>query len=291
MMDDLRVHVMKLQAEVASHPGVQLTEQGQRMVRESKRGFTPLEEVEASTNAAEVLSDFHRAQAREVWLEIGLREPEDKWDEQASNLLRALGGIVANPPSQQEEIEQVWETVADGDAQLAVLDCHAITSFLRRRLFGERAMAEPHAVAPIDNAPVLVSQPVRARDIEPLGFWLFSRQGLAVKLQALAAMVLLSYASFSSFDEYRNRQVREVAYQNLAKAVTTGEEEQTLRAAENFLAARVHGTDGREADVRRKYDRAFTYWFIARGLDTNQDIGARVDRYQTLAGKTLGEKP
>jgi tetratricopeptide (TPR) repeat protein len=285
MMNDLRAQVEQLQAELARRRGGQLTEQGQRMVREAKRGFTPINEVEASAKATQMQVDFRRAQAREVWGDIGLAEPGDNWDEQASALLGALSGVVANSPKEPTEVTQAWAEAVGGNAQLAALDHPAIESFLRRRLFGESEPAIQQPAESIEDAPILICQPTRARDIEPLGYWLFSRQGLGVKLQALAATALLIFAGFSYFDDAHNRLTREQAYKDLHDAVTTSADERVLQAAETFLAAKVRGSDGREADVRRRYDQSFTRWFVSRGSETDEDTRAHVERYRALAAR------
>jgi hypothetical protein len=175
MMKDLQSQVEQIEAELTRQPDAQLNEQGRRLLFEAKRGFTSVTEVDNSTHAAEIARDRNLADARRVWHEIGLAEPEERWDEQAATLLDALGRTFSCRPMTPADVSPAWETVAK-DSGLDSLDRSAIETFLRRRLFEEADQDNATDNAPsADPFPILIAQSrSRHRDMEPVAYWLFS---------------------------------------------------------------------------------------------------------------------
>jgi hypothetical protein len=221
-----------------------------------------------------------------VWLEIGLPEPKDGWDEQAGTLLEALGKVFSSRPETPADIPTAWAAVAK-DSGVATLDCGAIETFLRRRLFEEADQDNAKEKAPsTDPGPILIAENQIPRgDMEPFGYWLFSRQDLRVKLQTAGAAVLLIIAAVLFVRDVNNRNIRDISYGQIRKAAALHQDDVVIHAAENFLTSKVLAVDGRQEEVIRLYDQSFARWFVSRSHDIDADAEARIERYRTLIAK------
>jgi hypothetical protein len=286
MMKDLQSQVEQIEAELTRQPDAQLNEQGRRLLFEAKRGFTSVTEVDNSTHAAEIARDRNLADARRVWHEIGLAEPEERWDEQAATLLDALGRTFSCRPMTPADVSPAWETVAK-DSGLDSLDRSAIETFLRRRLFEEADQDNATDNAPsADPFPILIAQSrSRHRDMEPVAYWLFSRQDLRVKLQLAVAVALLITASVFLVRDTYSRAIRNVAYRQVIQAAAIDHDDGVIKAAENFLTAKVLAPDKRQEEVFRLYDQSFARWFVSRAHDIDAGAEGRIERYRTLVAK------
>lgn len=286
LMTQLQAEIAEVQSQLARQPGAALNAEGQRLLNQAERGFGPMNEVEASAFAKALIEDFQRAQARAIWLEVGLPEPADRWDERAIGLRNALAAVLADPPAHPEGLPDAWSKAKTGDSDLAELDASLVQVFLRHRLFDNGKSEQPAAHSP-DVVPGPAAVPAIAiadkrPSIEPLDYWLFSRQDLRVKLQAVAAVVVLVVAGIWYVTDTRSRDVREQAYQSIAQAVAAGADEDVIRAAETFLSAKVAAHDKREDEVLRHYDAAFARWFVANSYALDEEGQRRIGRYRQL---------
>ena len=283
MMKELQLQVEQFEAELTRQPGAQLNEHGRRIRLEARKGFRPVTEVANSTRAAEIARDRNAAHARRVWHEIGLPEPEDRWDEQAATLLEAIAKVFSSRPETPANIPLAWAAVAQ-DAGLVALDRHAIERFLRRRLFEQDGQDNVKEKTPAaDAGPILIAQNrIRGGDMEPFGYWLFSRQDLRVKLQTAGAAVLLISAAVLFVGEVNYRNIRNISYRQIREAAALHQDEGVIQAAENFLTAKVLAADGRQEEVLRLYDQSFARWFVSRSHLIDPDAEGRIERYRTL---------
>jgi tetratricopeptide (TPR) repeat protein len=286
MMKELQSQVEQIEAELIKQPGAQLNEDGRRMRVEAKKGFRPVTEVANSTRSAEIARDRNAAQARRVWHEIGLPEPKEGWDEQADTLLEALGKVFSSRPKTPANIPVAWAAVAK-DSGLETLDRGPIETFLRRRLFEEADQDDAKEKAPsADPVQVLIAEnQIRRGDMEPFGYWLFSRQDLRVKLQTAGAAVLLIIAGVFFVRDVNHRNIRDISYAQIREAAALHQDDVVIQAAENFLTSKVLAVDSRQEEVLRLYDQSFARWFVSQSHVIDPVAEERIGRYRTLVAK------
>lgn len=126
-------------------------------------------------------------------------------------------------------------------------------------------------------------------DHEPPLEWMLSRQDPRLKIQSLAAIVLLLLAGSWSWRESQSREVRDVAYEQLLEADKAGESLALLAAAETFLSTPLHGQDKpREQKVVDIYSEGLARWAIdKRGPFSNADH-QRFTRFKELVSTSHG---
>ena len=297
MMQDLRVQLSEAASKVSQEPKTSLSLKGLRMKREVAQGFRLMDAFKHSEEARLLAEDVRAAQARKVWEEIGL-EPLAQLDLRPLGLYATLQTICQNPPQQAAELPLVWRQAASVDPELSNLDSAAVCSYLTRLLYQERnggTRPASAALAPTltDAEPSLIpaSGPTRPLQSEPFGYWLFSRQGLLLKLQCAAAILLFLMAGVLGTSEYTHRQNRAVAYREIHAAKETQDFQRMVEQAENFLLNPTLGTDSREAEVKALYSEALVRWVTSKTTTTAQvDLHAR--RYRALVlGLSEGQQP
>lgn len=285
MMRNLQAQVAVLKAQLAKRPNATLSEEGRRMQYEAQRGFKPLEEYNRSPEAEETASGFQLAYARRVWQDIGLAEPENRWDERARMLLNALSIIISNPPADKDDLARAWVAVAAQHANLTELDAVRICAFLEHRLFGaaDETPVTKTAASP-SGAPALTATATNHRQAgEPFGYWFFSRQGIRIKLQAAIAIVLLLVAGGFAISESLNRRARDTAYHQILEAAGNQDYLSVIEGTEVFFSNPIlSGKDGRENQVKKLYDEALVRWFVTQRGEPDADTQAHIERYRKL---------
>lgn len=135
------------------------------------------------------------------------------------------------------------------------------------------------------STPVAVASPASRRrgDREPAFEWLLSRQDLRVKLQGLAAAVLLLLAGTWSWEEGHNRELRDTAYEQILEANAAGEKIAVLQGAEAFLSTPLRGGDDRrEQQVLDIYSENLTRWIVEERNVLDEEDRQRIERYRQL---------
>jgi len=286
LMPQLQRHVAQLQADLARTANATLTEKGQRMVTQAALGFSPMTQAEAELKAADIPGQLAHARAAGIWHAIGLPEISDASDERPHALLEALATVLAQPPGEPAGIAAAWSDAAASRPELLTLDRKAIERFLRQRLFPDSAEPETALEAPAAaDAPVVEAAPPRPGGSEPAGYWLGSRQDLPIKLQGVAAAVLIVFAVTAYFGERGAKAVRDEAFSQLRAAAAQGADDRVMQSAEAFLGTPLRARDGREHEVRDQYDRSFSRWFVSRAHDLDARAEERVARYRVLAAR------
>lgn len=228
-----------------------LTEQGRLLQEEVRKGSKEADAYAASAQAKETAEAYSEAWVRTLWRQVGLAEPTEHWTERAVALVKAMGVVIDHPPADVEQLPVFWQAVA-AELDLEDLDAAPICRFLSQRLFkaaeGEKAPEAP--------GPVLVPRSDKCRGgTEPLVYWLFSRQDVAVKVAAAAVFAWLTWAAGSTIAKEGNRARRDQAYAQLVQAANRGDDATVVAAAGEFLAL-VPARDGdRRAGQVRELER------------------------------------
>lgn len=120
-------------------------------------------------------------------------------------------------------------------------------------------------------------------------FWLLSGRDLRLKIQAVAALVLLFVAgTIFIFDMYA-RHVRDASYQSVIQGSQTRNYLQVIEGAETFLShPLIASGDIRDEEVIEHYNKALVLWVARQPGQINTDVSARVERYRQLVGNRNG---
>ena len=283
MLKKLQTGMADVEKQLRQRPNSSLTSEGKAALAQSRRGFGPLDAYTKSDEIAEVVAGRDKAQARAIWLEIGLPPGQDDWDIRAASLLEVIGSIFSTEPATTEALSAAFERQRATRPTLAEIDPQSVADFIKRRR--EKAAASDQAVAApsVDVAKIPILDPDQrsaGRDREPLGYWIFGHQDYGARLAALAAVVaIVGVASAAAFDAFQSH-IRAEAYAAIIAATRQDDDRTVIREADRFFGAPTLRRDDRrdtqvrslveeahEAPNRRARDAAFneTQAALARG--------------------------
>ena len=188
-----------------------------------------------------------------------------------------------HPPQNKAHIADTWKAVTSTHQELAELDPVLIHAFLERKLFG--CGNEPIVALPtLPNSPILTPISTQCQPgAEPLLPWLFSRQDIRLKLQALVASVLVLTAGALTIQDLSVRSARNVAYQQILNAQEQQDLLSVVKGAEKFFhKTPISGKDGRDTQVMELYSEALVRWVAQQGDQLDANSKAYIDRYQAV---------
>jgi hypothetical protein len=252
-MRDLQTRMAEVEQQIRRSSNTTLTADGQKALAQSRKGFAPLEAYLKTDEPAQIAAAREKAQAREIWLEIGLPPEEGDWDGRAVALVTSAGAIFGTEPSTIEAFTAAFEREQTARPILAGIDVAAVAAFVKRRRDNVPAPATG-ATAPVPvAAKIAVLDPTaraRGRDREPLGYWLFGHQDYGARLAvAAAAVAALALAGAAGFDAFGSS-IRADAYAAMVAAAPRDDDATVVREAERFMAAEtLRQSDLREAHV------------------------------------------
>jgi tetratricopeptide (TPR) repeat protein len=269
-----RQQQMKAVQDTLSLGNRHLTTEGQRMLEDSRRGFSPVEEFLRSSEYEVLSNQYMDAVALLVWRSAGLMEPDEN-DPQPREFLKALTDILNNPPKTPEAIEKSWQGAAAKYPSLVSLSSKSVHGYLHRRLFpddpGAPAPQHTGCVPKLSKGPIIepAARPA-ARDGEPFRAWLYSRYDWRIKIQCAAAIVLLMIAVSVGVRDYFSRGTRAEAYAEARQAATLDDPEKVMDACAKFLQHRVLGNDSRQDEMVRLYDETLVNWMLRQNPEEDQ---------------------
>lgn len=285
LMKKLQEQMAEVQKRLQQRPNTSLTADGKTSLAQARQGFGPLEIYMKSDERTEIVATRAKAQARTIWLEIGLHPADSDWDGRAASLLEAANTIFPTDPPTIETFLAAFKREEATRPELAGIDAHAVAAFVKRRREGTSPPAQDVAapsVAAMKISRAESGSRLASGDREPLGYWFFGHQDYGPRVLALAAiLVLLVVAAAGVFDAFESR-ARSTAYAAIAVAASHDDDVTVVREAERFLAtptlswadpreAQVRSLlrEAREAPSRRVRDAAFkqTQAALARGDD------------------------
>lgn len=120
-----------------------------------------------------------------------------------------------------------------------------------------------------------------SRTCLPLRFWIWSPEDKRIKLQALAATVLLILACAVGMVEHSHRAIRDSSYARLTNSMTHGNFAEAMNEAEMFLSTPVLPVDEREPVVSRLYSEALVRWFSTQP-EESRELAQHLQRYHSL---------
>jgi hypothetical protein len=243
VMKDLQARMADVEQQLRQRHNVSLTADGKIALAQARQGYGPLESYLKSDELAQVVAARGRAEARSVWLEMGLPPEESDWDGRAAALLEVANSIYSTEPATLEALEVAFERerVTRPNLDLARINPRAVAEFIKRRRENKPSINED-IVAPLPfvaKIPVLEpSERAASSDREPLGYWFFGHQDYGARLAALVAVVaVLVVTGAMLFDAYESH-VRASAYATIVAAVPEDDDRTVAREAGRFLAAK-----------------------------------------------------
>jgi tetratricopeptide (TPR) repeat protein len=273
---------------------VQLTSEGQRLCIESSKGFRPFNEYIESRESDETAKALAVARNRDLWSRIGLPFPLDGFEERAQALAGAVTKVLEEQPADAAEAQGAWSSIVVSDESLSSIDPEPINRFLSAHFAAGNNSDSKHdrpgdsakgIDEPIGELIALPSPPNgRRKAEEPFDFWLFSRRGLLLKVEAIAGLVLLAVGIGLTVQKIESYHARDEAYGRIVRAEEKRDYLEIIQGSEAFLAHRaLRGRDVREARVLKLYDEAIVRWFVGRGASTDAQTLEHVQRYRRLA--------
>jgi hypothetical protein len=115
----------------------------------------------------------------------------------------------------------------------------------------------------------------------PLLFWIWSPDDKRIKLQAIAAMILLVFACAVGVIQHSHRSIRDASYARLTDSMAHGNFAQAITEAETFLSASVLAADSREPMVTRLYSEGLVRWFSTQP-EESRELTEHLQRYHSL---------
>jgi hypothetical protein len=277
-MQALRVQVAQPDTE---RPALSKRQSEQRQ-REAAKGLRLADDFQRSDEARSVAEDLPVALGRQAWEEAAFG-PLERYDLRPLALFEAIETIQHNHPEKASQLAELWNRVAQDNPHLVALHTPRVVALLQKRLCGPTNHVVEEETpstwqAQVETPPVL---PETRRSSFPWLYWLCSRQDQRLKLQCVAAIVLVSLAVGTALTEYSRRHVRSAAYLHLRQAYDHREYAEVLDAAERFLSLPIYGTDSRVTEVERLYSESFVRWFTERA-PTPDEAEDRAQRFRAL---------
>jgi hypothetical protein len=135
----------------------------------------------------------------------------------------------------------------------------------------------------IDRSKITQEKP-SSRSHAPTWEWLWSRQDLRIKLQAVCALLLLTFAAVWHRQGSLYLSHRDEAYHRLLSASARSDQLSIMEAAADFLKWPNRGNrDGRDSQVWKLYSKTLTRWTIGRmGHLDDRDLRLAAD-YKRLS--------
>jgi len=282
IMKSLDSQMPALKIKLAS--GMTLNAESLHLLKETKKGFQPLEKFVQSSEAEEIAKAFYCAEGRNIWLDIGLPEPDENWDTQITALMKALNKVISEPPAKSSDIMTVWNEIASGDDSLSKLNATLICNFLKHRIFAEEYEEKnPTNQKTTDlsaNVQIIKGAVSEASSKEPLGYWFFSGQDTWVKVQAIFAVLLLLLAGGFTVYELNNRQIRDSAYIQITEAIASENRLNIIKGSETFLATPFFAKqDARQQEVMEVYYNTMIQWFVEKIGKPTTDEQTHINRF------------
>jgi hypothetical protein len=266
---------------VAITPNAHLTSDGLRLKNQAQAGFEPANQFVQSERAKQISQQAYSARIRSIWRRVGLHPPADRWDEHADKLIKGMVRVQELSGNVPERIEGCWLEVAKDDQDLNALPSSLIRQFL---VNGEVATRPESSTA--GEAPMLpVSSGAKKRGNEPFKFWVFSRQDLFLKAQAVAAVVVVVLALSLSVHYQLQVNAREASWVQAKHALLAGDDLGIIQDCEAFFAASPPASDPRVSEAREVYEAALVRWFAKMPASLDSDSLGHVQRYKQISAR------
>lgn len=285
MMKELQSQMEVISAQIANEPGKTLNQDGQKMMEQATRGFTPVNTFIESDEAKQIKEGFYSAYAKNTWLSIGFKEPDTDWDQKAKSLIDAVNTLFESPPENEFQTESVWEELASKIPSLSNLDSQLVCSFLNSCLFSIDDVIE---VTHTDKIRSDMGYPIiktarsdKISNNEPFSYWLLSRRDFRIKAQIIIATALLIFAGVSSVKDSTNLKSRNTAYEEIMTASANNNFFKIIEQSEIFLSHDpLSGRDVREPIVVDLYNEAIVRWIIMEKVQLDKKAKDHVQRYK-----------
>jgi hypothetical protein len=287
LMLQLQAQMKQVQANLAQRPRARLTAEGSRLLAEAERGFGPAKSF-MERDAVKTTKAFYAAQGRRLWRDLGLPESSKRWDERSRTLLVAMSQILSEAPGSPDEVASAWKRIAAENEDLDDLDAAPICDYLTRRIFEDEQMPVQKPPGPVamtaQQPPVMTGiSPKRRWDAEPLALWLFSVKDMRIKVQAVAAVILVLLVGWLAIHDVSVRMARNAAYTRIVEAARDQEALGIIEGVEAYFGNQpLFGSDGRDEQVRALYTEAFVRWFAELSGEPDPDSETHIARYQAF---------
>jgi hypothetical protein len=252
---------------------------------QAKKGFTLVTAYLESGEAKAIKNDVAVANAISIWRDIGLPESEPNWKKQAIILLPQLDLVLTNPPQNKSDIAELWQGITTIHPELAELDSQVIHRFLEGHIFGSEDETEVVKPSPKPQQdPLLLPISTRRQfGTEPFLGWLFSRQNIRLKLQAVIAIILVLTAGMVTIQDLSIRSAQNAAYQQILEAEQQQDVLGVVQGAEAFFEPTpLNKNDKRNQQVMKLYSEALVRWMAQQENPGSEQAQLHVERYQSV---------
>lgn len=272
-MTTLQEKMEEVQKQIRFQPRAQLNADGQRLLRQARRGYKPAKKFLDSRECRALSEGLKQAQGRHLWELMSqppLPEDREQRAVRTAALREVFEAIAEAEPENRDAITEAWRSRVAEREELADLDEIRAIDFMEKRfLAGEdgeeieedgEASEASEAEEPMPEAaegPWITPAAGERRSSTPLdlrlfGFWLCSWRNAYLKLQTAAAAAVLIWAAGLGFWNARAGAARDQAFARLLAASERGEEEQAEASARDYRDAKPLGArDLRDSQVKR----------------------------------------
>jgi len=283
IMNELQFQARAFETKIARQPSVNLTHKQKHLKAQATKGFTLANTYLKSREAQAIADAFKVVQAGSVWQSIGLTESAKDWSQQALLLSEQLNLILNNPPQDQAGIADIWKAVTITHPTLGELDPVKIHAFLERKLFGTGNEPIVTLPTPPHSPRITPVSSKRKPGTEPFLPWLFSRQNVRLKIQAIIASILVLTAGTLTIQDLSIRSTRNLAYQQTQDAELQQDILGVVEGAEKFLdKTPLSGEDERDQQVKEIYSSALVRWLARQNNPLDEKAQVHLERYQAL---------
>jgi hypothetical protein len=270
-LSERMVNLQKTMAAAIANLGYnqRLNWKGLALKADADRGFSRLSAFRESPEAAALEANRVQAIALAIWRSARLGEPATP--ELPSVFLRELERVWGAARKDPATIPQLARSIVATEPRLKELNPVRVETYLRRRIVGgETTQDEPEPVLPVASSahPITPGPRAASQRVEPLGYWVFAREGWWLKALIAAAIILFAVTAVLSVRERSNRGARNRLYHEMVEAEARQDYLGTIEAAERFLSRGTIGRDGRDPEVRATFTQGLTRWFTSEAPST-----------------------
>lgn len=296
LLQNMREGLEKVRRQIAAQPGTGLNAQGLQLQSQVERAVSLLKTNDATAVEKRTIVQRRLAQARAVWIRLGVPTPRDRWDERATTLYNAMLEVANASPTDSMALRDKWRAAVLQAPLLEGVSEDKVVTYLCTVL--ELSTPTPASVAAEQERspdaagtrlrPLIEGLPAMGlANGPPFSFWLFSPEERRLKIQvACAAALLLITLGVQTLDGHRSA-TRARLLGRLNGALTSGQPTAVMDAAQSYLAAPapLRG-DPSETEVRGVYLQA-----LKRQLATHAGVpDADSNKYLRRFGQLVGNR-
>lgn len=300
LMEGVRNSAKRIFLKNQSIPGTKLTVKDKKIMKESKRGFTLMDDYLESDKYKKVVANRRKAYLRDIWSKVFSLQPDQdqNWEKQAEELDLALQKILLLKKFSDETILSEWLKMVEDFPKLKNIQEKTIVNFVKDfdltddNTTPKQKMYQLKSKLFIDS-PTNAIQPIThgngKKESIPIDFWLFSKRDIFFKAMGTVAILLLLVMTHLSITEPMKAHSRNLAYERIVAAVNNNRNDDFVsltKNVESFLNNLPKlKNDSRERYVREIYESEFYRWFIDQKNNDQEELTQQAHKYKKIMGR------